>query len=137
MSLTESPCIGICSTVYGDFICRGCKRDYREIIDWNRYEPGKKREINQRLQQQIETVTAQFIHVENPEQLKLQLKEVAIRPLLYDSPLCWAYELLRIKAKKITSLEDYGLRAKSPYEAVTASVLFTELDDALYLFVRE
>ena len=30
-----TPCIGICSTVYGDEVCRGCKRTFTEVIDWN------------------------------------------------------------------------------------------------------
>lgn len=137
MPLTESPCIGICSTVYGDNICRGCKRDYREVIDWNRYLLIKKKTINQRLQEQIETVTARFIDIESPEQLKLKLMQVALRPLLYDSPLCWAYELLRLKARQIILLSDYGLQAKTPYEMITPSALFTKLDDELYTLAQE
>ncbi len=31
----DTPCIGLCSTVYGDDICRGCQRTFQEVIDWN------------------------------------------------------------------------------------------------------
>jgi len=30
-----TPCVGICSTVYGDEICIGCMRTYKEVINWN------------------------------------------------------------------------------------------------------
>ena len=34
MSSTYSPCIGFCSTTYGDDYCRGCYRHIREVLDW-------------------------------------------------------------------------------------------------------
>lgn len=33
----KTPCIGLCSTVYGDLVCRGCKRFHHEVIQWNGY----------------------------------------------------------------------------------------------------
>jgi len=48
--LTDSPCIGICSTTnVGDEICRGCNRTADEVIHWNEYPDAKKIAINQRL----------------------------------------------------------------------------------------
>ena len=29
---TRTPCVGICSTTYGDDVCRGCKRFSFEVI---------------------------------------------------------------------------------------------------------
>lgn len=129
----SSPCIGICSTVYGDNICRGCKRNYREVIDWNRYDEQEKQQIYQRLQQQIEQVVATFIDVIDPAQLKTKLQQAnGQQPLLYDSPLFWAYELLRLQAVHITTLADYGLQATADYQALSTKALFTLLDDELY-----
>jgi len=136
-SSTESPCIGICSTVYGDNICRGCKRGYLEVIDWNRYDPPQKQAINQRLQQQIETVVADFVIIEDEEKLKSQLDQVALRPPIYSSPFFWAYELLRLKAIQIDNLSAYGLRAKPPYYTLTANGLFTKIDDRLYALAQQ
>lgn len=131
-SSNSSPCIGICSTVYGDNICRGCKRDYREVIHWNRYTIPEKQAVLQRLQQQIETVMAEFISIEDAARLKAQLDQVSNRPLLYQSPLCWAYELLRLKAREIQDLGAYGIRAKPVYSSLSANGLFTRIDDRLY-----
>jgi predicted Fe-S protein YdhL (DUF1289 family) len=49
--LTDSPCIGICSTTnVGDEICRGCGRTAMEVIEWNTYTDQERIIINQRLQ---------------------------------------------------------------------------------------
>ena len=48
-TLSDSPCIGICSTTYGDNICCGCNRHYLEVINWNTYSDEVKLAINLRL----------------------------------------------------------------------------------------
>lgn len=47
--LTDSPCVGICSTTFGDDICYGCKRTYLEVIQWNTMNDHEKDKVNQRL----------------------------------------------------------------------------------------
>ena len=32
----STPCLGICSTTYGDDVCKGCKRFVHEVISWNK-----------------------------------------------------------------------------------------------------
>lgn len=50
---TQSPCIGICSTTFGDDICFGCKRTYQEVIEWNAMSDEAKDKINRRLSETI------------------------------------------------------------------------------------
>jgi len=38
-SRPKTPCVGLCSTVFGDTVCRGCMRFVHEVIDWNKYNP--------------------------------------------------------------------------------------------------
>ena len=45
-SLCGSPCIGRCSTTWGDIRCKGCGRTEVEIRDWNTYSPVEKKLIN-------------------------------------------------------------------------------------------
>ncbi len=47
--LRRTPCIGICSTTYGDLVCRGCKRFAHEIVQWNAFEPAQRQAVWQRL----------------------------------------------------------------------------------------
>ncbi|MEM1432959.1 MAG: DUF1289 domain-containing protein [Pseudomonadota bacterium] len=46
----RTPCVGVCSTTYGDLVCRGCKRFAHEIVDWNRYSDSQRAEIMERLE---------------------------------------------------------------------------------------
>lgn len=46
---TASPCVGICSTVLGDAICRGCGRSFEEVLNWHQFNDDQKRAINRRL----------------------------------------------------------------------------------------
>ena len=47
--LRRTPCIGICSTTYGDLVCRGCKRFAHEIVGWNGYDRGQRGAVWDRL----------------------------------------------------------------------------------------
>jgi len=48
--LTDSPCVGICSTAIGDEICIGCGRSFNEVNQWNTLSDKEKHAINRRLQ---------------------------------------------------------------------------------------
>ena len=45
----RTPCVGICSTTYGDLVCRGCKRFSHEIVQWNGYDKDQQGLIWERL----------------------------------------------------------------------------------------
>lgn len=45
----RTPCVGICSTTYGDLVCRGCKRFSHEIVGWNTYTHAQRQDIEARL----------------------------------------------------------------------------------------
>jgi len=47
--MSDSPCIGICSTTYGDFVCRGCKRFAHEVTGWNHYTRAQREAVWERL----------------------------------------------------------------------------------------
>ena len=39
----------MCSTTYGDLVCRGCKRFSHEIVGWNDYDPDQQERVRSRL----------------------------------------------------------------------------------------
>lgn len=45
----RTPCVGICSTTYGDLVCRGCKRFSHEITGWNTYSAAQRQDVEARL----------------------------------------------------------------------------------------
>lgn len=51
-----TPCTGRCSTVFGDDVCRGCRRFSHEVIHWNRYTQEEQATIWLRLDQQIDKI---------------------------------------------------------------------------------
>ncbi len=51
-SLTDTPCIGICSTAIGDDICIGCRRTFTEVNNWNTFSDAEKITINIRLNEE-------------------------------------------------------------------------------------
>ena len=48
-ALRRTPCVGVCSTTYGDLVCRGCKRFAHEIVGWNGYSDDQRERIWTRL----------------------------------------------------------------------------------------
>jgi len=44
LSVTDSPCVAVCSTLYDD-ICRGCGRTAMEVANWVFLDEAEKREI--------------------------------------------------------------------------------------------
>jgi predicted Fe-S protein YdhL (DUF1289 family) len=49
MTLRRTPCVGTCSTTYGDLVCRGCKRFAHEIVQWNGFDTDQRKLVWERL----------------------------------------------------------------------------------------
>jgi predicted Fe-S protein YdhL (DUF1289 family) len=128
----NTPCVGICSTVYGDEICRGCKRFYKEIIEWNAFADNTKHEIFQRLSQLMSTTVCQFLIITDPALLQQQLEKLQIRYHPTDDAFCWAHHLLRFLQDKPQSLSPYGVITKPEFAENSLRELFTLIDEALY-----
>ena len=47
--MKRTPCVGICSTTYGDLVCRGCMRFAHEIVGWNGFNEAQREAVWQRL----------------------------------------------------------------------------------------
>lgn len=77
-----TPCAGRCSTVFGDSVCRGCRRFNHEVIKWNTYTAEQHTAIWCRLDAQLDQILipmlpqANIIHVEG----FVLSKRVRLRP---------------------------------------------------------
>ncbi|MDY7559427.1 DUF1289 domain-containing protein [Pseudomonas sp. 10B1] len=105
----KTPCVGLCSTVYGDLVCRGCKRFHHEVINWNGYNEDEKRAVWLRLEQLLVQVMAGKLQVFDAAKLRLQLEQRKIRFVPNQSVYCWAYQLIARGARVITQLDAYGV----------------------------
>ncbi|MEM6710457.1 MAG: DUF1289 domain-containing protein [Pseudomonadota bacterium] len=61
----RTPCVGICSTTYGDLVCRGCKRFAHEITGWNGYSDGQRSDVETRLQTLRAGAIDRFLQVDD------------------------------------------------------------------------
>ncbi len=56
LRVKSSPCVGLCSTTYGDLICRGCFRNLDEVLYWRQKSPQEQVQYYQRLSAQSRNI---------------------------------------------------------------------------------
>ena len=92
-----TPCAGRCSTVFGDAVCRGCRRFNHEVIYWNTYTAEQQSAVWTRLDIQLDQILVPMLpfadiqHVENFVRSKrVRLRENASkgRKLYHALKLC-------------------------------------------------
>lgn len=124
----KTPCVGLCSTVYGDAVCRGCKRYDYEIIDWNAYNNEQQQVVWQRLENLLEQVMSDKLIVQNRELLKDKLIKHNIRFRPQQSSYYWAYQLLLKGSRLIKNIDAYGIQLLPPYNEKALWELREQID---------
>tara|TARA_Y100000768_G_scaffold116375_1_gene85941 strand:- start:2608 stop:3063 length:456 start_codon:yes stop_codon:yes gene_type:complete len=104
----KTPCVGICSTVFGDEVCRGCKRYQHEIIDWNSYDQSEKSFVLNRLESLKVQIMEPKVTVFDAKLLKSKLLEYKVKFDEESNPLCWVFDLLRTGSQSIQNTRDFG-----------------------------
>lgn len=94
-SLKGSPCIGVCSTTYGDLICRGCYRFAHEVTDWNGYDGVQRLAVQGRLDALRAGAVGHHLGAERIAQLVALAGSVKLRRIAALSSQAIAYEVLR------------------------------------------
>jgi predicted Fe-S protein YdhL (DUF1289 family) len=110
MSRSTTPCLGICSTTYGDSVCKGCKRFVHEVIDWNKFNSNEKELVNTRLEEFKIIVLRNRFLVSDQDLLAAKLKENAIRFNNALDPLTWIFDLLRASGTQELDLDKFGIK---------------------------
>lgn len=104
-----TPCVGICSTTYGDTVCRGCRRYLHEVIEWNRFDDTQKRLIWLRLDGLLAQVVPRYFEIHDSELLRQRLQALGI-PLRADASVwTWLMALLKAMARQEPDLESFGV----------------------------
>jgi len=130
--MRATPCIGICSTTYGDLVCRGCKRFAHEIVAWNTYAPAQRDRVWRRLFELRDEATARFVVVVDERALRDTARVHRIEVREDASALTVGYEILRRRARDIASLRDVGMDAL-PGDRRTALELRDAIDAEFHL----
>lgn len=108
----KTPCIGVCSTVFGDPVCRGCKRFFFEVTNWNGYSHEERRAIWRRLRRLRELVLQRMLVITNPKALRQHIATEGIFALPDPTDLEIAYSLLCRKASTMEHTSAYGFKAR-------------------------
>ena len=130
--IKRTPCIGVCSTTYGDDICRGCRRFRHEITSWIEYTDSEKSIINRRLEKFKITVLEEKFAVISVENFKESLLKARIRFNQDLQPICWIFDLFRTLNAENINLEDFGLKVKKDFISVSISQLKEDVNKEFY-----
>jgi hypothetical protein len=133
----DTPCIGVCSTVYGDKICRGCKRRFDEVINWLSYSAEDKQRVYDRLNDHMVAIVGQYITVKDADVVRATLDRYSIRYREDQDPLTWALHLLMFAGNKVVSAAEVGLVVHAPYDTLPLDQLCNTIDKQLYAYSVE
>lgn len=124
-----TPCVGICSTVYGDDVCRGCKRHFTEVINWNALSDDERDACWARLNRLAAEAIEGVIALEDEAQFRETLTQFQIRQKEGHE---WPFQVIVLLKKAhdfIDDLADCGLSTTSP---LPLDRLMTQVDNHFY-----
>ena len=131
--LIKTPCVGLCSTVYGDLVFRGCKRFHHEVVNWNLYSDSEKGAVWRRLEALLVQVVAAKLEVFDEQRLRSQLVQRQVRFNPEQSPYCWAYQLIARAARLIQQVDAYGIVILPEFRDRSLSDLRDAIDREFFL----
>ena len=112
---SATPCIGICSTTFGDDVCKGCRRFSHEIISWPKYSDDERAIVNSRIEQFKIKVLQEKFSIIDPDVFHSKLSEHSIKFNDSMEPITWLFDLLRASGKQELNLEDFGVQVLPQY----------------------
>ncbi|MDB4243825.1 DUF1289 domain-containing protein [Gammaproteobacteria bacterium] len=116
---STTPCLGICSTTYGDDVCKGCKRFVHEIINWPKYSMDERAIVNDRLEEFKVLILKERFKVVDKDLFALKLKENAINYNNSLDPLTWIFDLLRASGSQNLDLAQFGITSLQNFDFKT------------------
>jgi predicted Fe-S protein YdhL (DUF1289 family) len=126
----STPCVGICSTTYGDLVCRGCKRFAHEIVSWNGFEPDQRDTIWNRLEELRMGAISRCLRVLDEERLIAEAEALRVPQPERRDALDLAYEALKRWRDRDARLERLGV--ESLVGADTVRELIRQIDQEFY-----
>ena len=125
---SSTPCLGICSTTFGDEVCKGCKRFAHEIVSWTKYSLEEREIINERLEKfKIKILQGRF-EIIDPNLLANKLEEKAINFNQSLDPITWIFDLFRAAGSQEFNLNNYGIKSLNYFNPKTIK---DEINDEL------
>jgi len=108
---SSTPCLGICSTTFGDEVCKGCKRFAHEIVSWTKYSQEEREIVNDRLEKfKIQILQHRFT-VTDKNLFESMLEEKAINFNHSLDPLTWIFDLFRAAGSQTFDISNFGIKS--------------------------
>ena len=108
-ALRRTPCVGICSTTYGDLVCRGCKRFAHEIVGWNSYAESQRTLVWQRLNELLAQSARAHLRVVDAPRLRAAAAAAHLADPASLPTEVLAFTVLRVRPGPLATL---GLAAR-------------------------
>ena len=124
---STTPCLGICSTTYGDDVCKGCKRFVHEIIGWPKFSQDERALVNDRLEKFKILILKDRFKIVDQDLLQIKLRENAINYNNSIDPLTWIFDLLRAAGSQSLDLKQFGITSLMSYDSSTIKDINQEL----------
>ena len=124
---STTPCLGICSTTYGDDVCKGCKRFVHEIIGWPKFSQDERALVNDRLEKFKILILKDRFKIVDQDLLQIKLRENAINYNNSMDPLTWIFDLLRAAGSQSLDLKQFGITSLMSYGSSTIKDINQEL----------
>ena len=113
---SSTPCLGICSTTFGDEVCKGCKRFAHEIVSWTKYSLEEREIINDRIEKFKIQILSDRFKIIDAELLALKLEEKAINFNHSLEPITWIFDLFRAAGSQSFDLSSYGIKSLKQFD---------------------
>ena len=130
--IKRTPCIGICSTTYGDDTCRGCRRYREEITSWIKYSDSEKNIVNRRLEKFKIIVLQDKFKIIDEDKFKVALNQSKIRFNQDLEPICWVFDLFRSLNTEDLNLKDFGLVIQKEFANIPLPQLKEDVNKEFY-----
>ena len=119
---SSTPCLGICTTTFGDEVCKGCKRFSHEIVSWTKYSIEEREIVNDRLEKFKVQILKDRFEVFDDKLLSKNLDQMGINFNHSLNPLSLLYDLFRAAGSQSFDLVNFGIKSLMNFDAVKVRV---------------
>ena len=116
---SSTPCLGICSTTFGDEVCKGCKRFAHEIVSWKKYSEEEREIVNNRLEEFKIKILKHRFKITDKELFSNNLDQMGINFNHSLDPLTWIFDLFRATGSQAIELERFGIESLEYFDPKT------------------
>ena len=131
---TRTPCVGICSTTYGDNVCRGCKRFSFEVINWNAFKPEERESVWKRLEKLKSQIMDSRLKIFDPKKLEESINHFQLKIKDDLNDLSKAFEVIKQVSESFNNLEEFGIEVFEKNKPLVS--LKEEIENELYILSK-